>query len=125
MLKRIKQWLGIGHTNAIILGAANSVEMQAWLLEPSNSRYLRAFVARQKYLFDDKVSVRFFTEANRDTVLMYLGYTNTVNEACIQALLARKDKEMTDKLLSEKLWVPFPYGTTLAMSQHAHVETLA
>lgn len=126
MFEKIKELLGQGHTKAIIRGAAKSAEMQEWLLEPANSRYLRAFVRQKENFFAPKVELRFYSEGDREAVLMYLGYVNAVDDECKRALLARKDKELTDKLLQEKLWVPFPYGTTAGMlHHHVHAELQA
>lgn len=126
MFKKIKELLGLGHTEAIIRGAAKSAEMQEWLLEPDNCRYLRAFVQQKKNFFAPKVALRFYSEGDREAVLMYLGYVNAVDDECKEALLARKDKELTDKLLQEKLWVPCPCGmATGLMHHHVHAELLA
>lgn len=122
MLQRIKQLFGYGHTKAIISCAAKSAEMQEWLLDSSNVRYLRAFVKQQKYVFAETTAPRFFAEGDKEALLLYLGYVSDVNEECIMALLKRQDKELSKKLLSESLWVPFPYGTTVSF-QPSHIHT--
>ena len=126
MFGRIKKLFGYGHTEAIIRGAVKSVEMQEWLLEPANSHYLRAFVRKRENFFAPKVALRFYSEGDREAVLVYLGYVNAVDDECKEALLARKDQELTEKLLQEKLWVPFPYGTTASQVHHqVHAELQA
>ena len=104
----------IGRIGDAIVRWANPAQKEKSLL---TENMILVFL-QQKLCFSPEVARIFFAIADQKHVLSYLSYVGSVDDECRQVIIKRDDEQLTQKLLDEKLWVPFPYGTTLSMSRH-------
>ena len=114
---KVSRWFGFGGKAQIISAAVGSSMEQENLLLPENRDCLKSFV-KYGHQFTESVLPKFFKLGDKQSVCCYLERGDALSEEAIAAVLNRQDKELTEVLLASKSWVPFPYGTTLAMVKH-------
>lgn len=116
-LRRVLRRFGFGRASTVVREAANDPYAQEELLLPENKSYLRAFV-KSGYTFSKSVLVKFISLGDKNCVLRYLERIPFLEEDGVMAVLKRKDEELVQLLLDQKLWCPFPYGCTSSIVHH-------
>jgi len=108
---RLLRRLGFGQAKDVARQAASSPFMQQELLKPENKGYLKAFVM-YGYQFSKEVLTKFLLESDKNIVRHYLEHGRALDEESITAVLDRKDDDLIQVMLDEKIWCPFPFCST-------------
>ncbi len=123
MLQKIKKLLGVGKTDAaaLIRDIIKGHESQEVLFEPDNQHVLAAFVA-YGHEFTPRFCAVFLETADRKLVKTYLEIGFELDDKAKQAVLNRKDDELSQLMMESGSWAPFPFGSCMHHSAHRHQE---